>query len=532
MLTFVVWPSTQVSDYDAAKDLFSDTCENFIKAQLETDREEEQTLVLHIDEGQLLMGTDVVTREDPLSSNLYNYVMPAFCDAINCVASTRPWLKVVVTGTNFFAPFVLNPGSQLKVESPGRLEVFTSAFVQHVVDEHFDINAADFVVQLAEVSANRRAVEHFLKHLKLELQGKDDPKCVAAAVTRAVDSASAEWSGPIRAALGDNASEWAIRTLAVLLHPESVGGTTGWKGDGDVISAPSLPEEVRQYALAGGLNIWFDGDRDLLERPTGCVFRFLMSVCSNKLAAFNSQQLDAFLVTSRSNPTDKGHAFERLLACELTMVDSKLYEAINLKLQNVQLFPDPESLGRPFAYEARIHVVDWVGRFAHRVLCVDEDPRYNGQRKVDVGWPMVDDEGTQWKVLSELKYVADKNRLWKYCATFFQDMINVGVCGAGDKRVAVFVSFNEFRTHTPQQAPVTVGKSALQARKFSLALLRRYPNQFIILEGRDLRDKCVLPISRLGMLVSRENDESVDVGKVSEEVSSMYIHDSPDKDKR
>jgi hypothetical protein len=213
------------------------------------------------------------------------------------------------------------------------------------------------------------------------------------------------------------------------------------------------------------------------------------------------------------------------------MVDSKVHVAINGKLQNVKLFPDPESLGKPFGYEARIHVVDWVGRLAHRVLCVEEDTQHNGERKVDVGWPMFDKQGTQWKVLSELKYVADKNKLWRYCDTFFTDMLNVGVGNEEDKRVAVFVSFNEFRTHTPQQANVTKGKSAFEARESALALLKNRPDQFIILEGHDLQKKCVLPISKLGLLISRDNVDNVDVGEVSTELSGMYIHESPDKAK-
>ena len=94
--------------YQAGKDFFVKACQKFVRRVLnegfDLDNEGE-VLVLHFDEVQALMGKQVVGSTMPPSANLFDYVMPAFGDAINKVTTSNRQLRVALAGTFFFCAF-------------------------------------------------------------------------------------------------------------------------------------------------------------------------------------------------------------------------------------------------------------------------------------------------------------------------------------------------------------------------------------------------------------------------------------------
>jgi hypothetical protein len=527
---------TLFAGYDDAKTLFAETCKTFLETKVAVLLRDHKTatIALHIDEAQLLMGTTLVDRKNTtLSTNLYDYAMPAFCDAINLISSTRPKLKVFLTGTNFFTPLVLNTGSHLKtvdVQLVGNLPI---EFVNQVLDEHFRLGLLSprlRATHLLDLSANRRAVEHLLSRLDLHLATVEENKGVEASFVLAAAEAYQDWSKPIVRSLSSRASFAAVSTLALLTFPESVGGRPGKCKHVDIVRVPldRLPTDVKLFALAGGLNLWVQGEEALLQQPEGCVRRLLSTVCRGQADTFSIQQAKVFIEASRSVHTDKGHAFERMFALELTLLDSKMFQAFDK--HGLGLAPDSQAVCRAFQYEPRIHVVDWdMPEFEHRVMCVEEDSKATGQRKVDVGFPMFDPSGATWKVFCELKFVANTNTLWRQCYEFFQEMKAIGVGDRGDRTIAAFVSFHDFQSHQPQHATVKTGRSAHDSKQSVEAMMAAHPSKFIILEVAEL--KTVLPLLSLPQLVSSclSFCDDLPVSAVSNAIAKLYVSPSPAK---
>jgi hypothetical protein len=76
-----------------------------------------------------------------------------------------------------------------------------------------------------------------------------------------------------------------------------------------------LPESVKAFGLAGGLNLWIDSSDVVVSVPRGCVWEFLSSLVATSFAArSNVEEVGAFVCVAKSVDIEKGHAFERLFA--------------------------------------------------------------------------------------------------------------------------------------------------------------------------------------------------------------------------
>jgi hypothetical protein len=180
--------------------------------------------------------------------------------------------------------------------------------------------------------------------------------------------------------------------------------------------------------------------------------------------------------------------FERAVACELTLAGSGLWSVIAKKFRHFgELQLDPLQIGQPFIYEAKILQVDWK---ANRVRCVLEDPKYPGQRLVDLGFLV-----NSRRVLCELKDVGDQNKLWKQCYTFFSKIQNHS--SFQDTDLVVFMSLQQFTDHTPNEKKVKKAVSAHTSRTRALEFIRAPNSRFAIVEAGDWKGKTVLPISTL-----------------------------------
>jgi hypothetical protein len=486
--------------------------------------------VLHIDEAQMLMGQLVLTRNDPVADDLFEYAMPAVCDLLNHHASQNPWLRVILTGTNFFAPLVLNVGSSMKKEIPHFVGRFEPAFVDGLLRRYFKLGNAPAVVDLC---ANRRAIEHLLVGLQSRLKNifEDDRARADDALEEAAKEAFHKWSEPVRAQL-PKSSTVAVTAFAYLLFPESAQGRIGWKQCGElwlqVVRFPtgSLPQSIKDFALAGGLNLWQSEAELTLEQPTGCLRTFLLSLCKDALRKENQKELEAFRIVAQSSQVGgKGHVFERAVACELTLAGSKLCDVVAEKFSHLGPFStNPALIGVPFVYEAKILQADWRHpKLLNRVLCVMEDPQCPGQRLVDLGFSMIAGK-TSWRVLCELKDEKDQNTLWRHCYQFFNILQNHGDFHETD--VAVFVSMQPFTAHQPQQRKVKKGLSAFDSRTRVLELISAKDSRFAIVEAGDWDGKTVLPLTTLA---SSETTSLAEVSSLEVGVHGMYVSPSPSK---
>jgi hypothetical protein len=51
-----------------------------------------------------------------------------------------------------------------------------------------------------------------------------------------------------------------------------------------------LPDSIKQFSLAGGINMWLEGDNVLLEQPTGCMLKLFVDLCKTALHEENHAQ--------------------------------------------------------------------------------------------------------------------------------------------------------------------------------------------------------------------------------------------------
>jgi hypothetical protein len=79
--------------YQARKDCFLQYCKQFMLSFLNSEDMKDTLFVLHSDEAQLLMGEIVVSKTQQ-SEDLYNYIIPAFGDALKCFTAKRKQFRV------------------------------------------------------------------------------------------------------------------------------------------------------------------------------------------------------------------------------------------------------------------------------------------------------------------------------------------------------------------------------------------------------------------------------------------------------
>jgi len=107
---------------------------------------------------------------------------------------------------------------------------------------------------------------------------------------------------------GFELSQSCVAALGFCLYPEGLGGLREKRQSGfpapfheatiEVISIESnkLPKAVKNYANAGGLNIWEDDlypDKELVEVPASCLRTFLLAKCKGTTSEKNCTALES-----------------------------------------------------------------------------------------------------------------------------------------------------------------------------------------------------------------------------------------------
>jgi hypothetical protein len=229
----------QAKSYDDWRKALSPVIEQILSALVPTER---SPYVLHVDDVQTMMGNvfarvvDWDEKVDP-----WNFVMPTLCGWLQSLMVASPDARCVLSGTNFFAPLVVNTGSVAETSFLSIDGTFPPDWVmKNLVQKYFQIPPArlDQVRNhVTFLSGNRRAVQHYMVDLKLLLRYKREGDDLSTKELEKVrDSAFKKWSDPVLHALGRK-SEGAITAVALITFPEVFGGekkqgTISFEGDG------------------------------------------------------------------------------------------------------------------------------------------------------------------------------------------------------------------------------------------------------------------------------------------------------------
>ncbi len=455
----------------------------------------------------------------------------AVCWALQELLVARPHLRCVLTGTNFFALLVVSTGSEAKIAHILMDGTFPPEWVmENLAEKYFDIPEglrSEMFEHVTFLSGNRRAVQHFFVDLKRIVNQKPEGDELSSSELRKVRvDAHKKWSGPITRALGDGACSAALMTVAALLFPVVLGGKR--ELDGSItFSREELPVALRKFGLAGGLNVSLAEDGMVsLSVPRGCVWEYMSTFVDKKSFRSNVEETKSFVRVARSNHPDIGHAFERLLACELSMVGPEgcpLYEwlAKGWRRDGV-LVPDALVFGQPFIYEGRIRDAVWR---PHQVYCVAEWAKDKGERVVDLDFPvwLVNEKGEreQKRVMCELKKGYTDQALEIVLGTYFTEMQE---CVTKNTDVLVcFVASILFRgSKQPVKKSAKKGVSANDSWQHCHDLIDRN-SRFLILD--DMVSHSRFPLSEIFAAISDPSAESVDpdVTSLAEEVSYIYL---------
>jgi hypothetical protein len=520
-----------IGDYDLCKLHFADACNDFVK-NIETRIPEKRLTVVHIDEAQVLMDQWLITRESCLTEDwtksrgaLRSFLFPQFCDALNGLLGRHENVRVVISGTNAFSGITLNSGSQLKVKHLQLVGRFPVEWVLETLVVHLKI-PGDLIPTMKEVLGllcmNRRACWYFLRNIWRHCDVGSP--LTATVLEELAKEAVGEWCKSPRQSLR-NARASVIRAWSLLQMPQSYSGKaseiqTKKLGTVQCLRFPVAElEEIMDYAVSGALNVWVSKSGKFMdvEVPVGCVNELFSELVKFAMAVetFNAEECKAFVRVSKTNAFDKGHAFERLFAAELTMFRSPLYSVLAKKMESFGTFScDPLVFARPFVYEARILQSEWT---AHCVHCVNDDNVSSG-RIVDVGCPMMETDGqnSQVRVMFQLSTLEDENDNWRKCWDFFNKTSNKAL---NTTDVFCYVSLYAFMDHEPRKASAKHGSSACDSRDLTLQVIANNSGRAFILEGDDLRGTC-LPFR----LIMDQLCLPVDpVEVVTDMVSEMYV---------
>jgi hypothetical protein len=494
--------------FNACKTFFSQPCSKFVDS---IEREilkdtSGRPVVVHVDEAQVVMGRTFVTREIPAElwlddpTALRSFAFLTLCDALNGLGARHRNVLIVITGTNAFSSLALNLGSQLKVERIQLLGRFPVDWVmRNLVAPHFVLSPElekAMWVQLESLCVNRRACWLFLRALwrNASAAGSLSVELIEASAR----AGCAEWGLHVKSSLGSDIGA-VTRAWAVLEAPEAFGGKRVQSDGIQVVRFPGshgaqearelAMREVREFALAGGINVWLlpTGEMDI-EVPAGCVRDLFAELVGPALHQFNLRQAQVFCEAANSNSFDIGHVFERLVAGDLTMLGTPLYARLVTHLAPLSTFaPDPLVFARPFEYKSRIAQSEWA---QHRVYCV-RDIQSDLDRFVDVGCPLVKCEANGdravRRVLLQLSSVASENDNWRKCAAFFARACEY------PQDIFCFVSRHAFMGHVPKPKPAKKGASAADSRAEVLRLLQT-ERRMLVLDGPMLSSWFRLPL--------------------------------------
>lgn len=505
--------------YEEWKQLLADVIKDIL---LELLPKTEGGVVLHVDEAQTLMGRKVVARKEwTQGGDPFDLVMPSMCSTLLAMMHDDSNLRCVITGTNFFAPLELNTGSEAKLDFVPLSGTFPSRWVmESLVNKYFLI--PDELTEAMEehvlfLSGNRRAIQHFMCELKVLLDCKSEKDGLSRdELDNARETAFENWCNPIKRALG-GARKKAVQAMATIAFPEAFGGSLTDKQK-LVFPVKCFPDEVKEYCLAGGLNLSLSEENITVHIPRGCVWELLCFLTSDTLEIQNCEEVLAFVRVARSVETESGHLFERLMACELSMLSkgkSRLYSRLDELWEGEgKLMADPLVFGQPFHYESRIRDLKWE---PHHVYCVKEKASDTGQRVVDVGFPMLLNTGPKikrMKFMCELKKGYNMPKLWGLCWKYFQDMLSYAA--NNDDVIVCFIASEQFMNEIPQRAKVKEGNiSAYDARTKCMELIMQEP-RFIIFDNAKM-----FSMFPLGSILCGESDPQVDT--LRDGVAGMYL---------
>lgn len=255
------------------------------------------------------------------------------------------------------------------------------------------------------------------------------------------------------------------------------------------IERNKLPKAVKNYANAGGLNIWqdeLDADKEFVEVPVGFLRKFLLKKCKGTISEKNGAAIESLdNVTDQVDPNMKGRLFERLFAFELTTSGSGVADVVckKLSVRGRKMQIDPHMFGADWVISPTI-MENWQKGSMH---CVCEASNERGRRKVHVGFPLVNvatSPSETWRVYCELKCGHRPGKLWELCWKFLQEMENLAL-KSNPHVCAVFVAsipFENWRNLVEDAGPA-------EAKRNVLAHDRYKEGRFFILDGLAFQDE-------------------------------------------
>jgi hypothetical protein len=462
-------------------------------------------IVIHVDDIQGLMTGRAVTRFDEVRGQLRDYAFIAFCYKIDeAFGVFGDSIRVVMSGTNFYAEVCLNVGSLLKSTRKPVDGVFPVAWLSAVVvypyfSRYCQFQLSDYEAEihdvLFDVSYNRRCTHRALLELQGFLQDKQEVawKDFRRFLSASVEHAYLWWAGKLATCLGTGISNAAAKTLSFLLFPDQYGGRLDSESAEYWFDEVDVPPQVLHFALDGPIHCVVEGRRVRIRPPRGVVKRMLLEESRSCVTRNNMQQLNAFHVVSESNHTDVGHWFERALCCELSLLQSPIHEIIANKTGRRLSF-NSRLTGRDFRYSPRIHC-ETVAALSCSIFCVVEDPKYVGQRLVDVGYSLYDGDLERYvRVFFECKDVRDPNKLLRMGERYLANdsLVPEDHRCDNEEYICVYLSRQSFMAHEPRPRVASSTKSSAAAKADIDTILATKSRSKVVIEGHELKSAILL----------------------------------------
>lgn len=485
------------------KNIFTSSLNNVDKAH----KSGYKVVVFHVDEIQTVFGTTIIKKSASFSGNLMDYALLALCNVLIKYMRDREWLKVVLTGTNFFASYALNIGSEMKhvvfpMDGFFPLDwLFNSVVIPYFQCFcNFDLTSKqeDIESLLYYVSVNRRVTQNSLKELHDMLRStgeKVDWNSFKDCLVKATDEMYNKWKMSITNCLNSNLPSEAIQCFNFLMFPEQYN-CTEIKPHSVVYSKDQGIDKLINYARGGAMYcniIQKTGSVTELyefQKPRGVYELFLLD-SARGLSRKVLDEIKAFHDASKSNYMDKGHLFERALCGELELPYSPIHKLIAERTsRNLQY--NVKVREKTLNYNPTIHTINDNDYF-DRVHCVCEDPKFKGQiRIVDVGYSLYDVTNKCYvKVFFECKDVESETVVQRQALQYFEheEFKNQNV-------ILVFLSKKKFMDYCPRNKATTSGKkNAIDSKNAISTLLNN--SSIVVLEGSDLDDCVILNDSTL-----------------------------------
>ena len=505
-------------------------------------------LVVFLDEIQLCLSNKKVDTEDAIEkSDWRSCILPAIGNVMMALLEEVPRLSFFMSGTNCFAPLVLNMGSHLKYNFISLNGVFPFAVLEEKLREHFYLTcgsekseknsvAQESLRVAAEfVRHNRRVTELFLRNLCLNLEanrGKLTDEKIAKRITMASEDAYSKWEGTFRMDVKGEVIA-AIHSLldyggkddprATVVEAE---GYTKLK-----LQREDFPEELLDYSLSGGLNVLCHTETSTeVVLPEGCMRKLLLSFAT-KITRSNYHLLHrCFEFSTNVRTGAKGHFFARAVAVEFTIAESQLLShaspilpAESLMSSNLKMNP------RCISSTVRHGTVLSSKKLEYQIWCENDDLSSVGKRWIDIAFPasqivMIGEEREEKpvRVLCEVKAVKDLSQCWRDCFAFFKRFLEE-CCAPRNDSVALFISWEDFTQHTPMARPTAKADtvSACEARHRCLEAMAEHPSRLFILCLADRRT--MLPLHQAMPALSSSFDEAATTEACPAAWSSVHL---------